>query len=212
MGVPAVSSGFGAYEIPRDRTQTPFLRGSGCFESRPGARVWSVMVDTRGRDPSTLLRAGSGTEGKRDKGGLVMGTLAISDPRSPSARDRGAPACGELLSWDRGQQPVLRSWRLYRDEQAGRGRGLPLKTQRMRFEWGTNHGAIKKPERLDRATCPQPASFRSSLIANSVPHPFHGLIVKRVGDHDVRVRALPPFPHTARKGWGTQGLCWNKEW
>ena len=46
-----------------------------------------------------------------------------------------------------------RSSRYFRDERAGWVRGLPLKTQRARFEWGTDNPTIMKWEGFVRATC-----------------------------------------------------------
>jgi hypothetical protein len=57
-------------------------------------------------------------------------------------RDERA-AGGPVKSYEerRAGEAVPRSSRLYRDERAGRVRGLPLKTQTARFEWGTKSRA-----------------------------------------------------------------------
>jgi hypothetical protein len=91
---------------------------------------------------------------------------------------------------------------------SGRGwvRGLPLKTQRTRFEWGTNNHAIRKSEGFERATCVSTVSHKRhpnnesgrhhlNLAHKSVPRGACPACLKPIDRKKMKVSKEFPCPH-----------------
>jgi hypothetical protein len=76
--------------------------------------------------------------------------VVLSHSKRENAGWMGHP----ILVVSRKREKQLQVLRFAQDDRGGRGRALPLKTQRARFEWGTDNRAITKDEKPGWAACP----------------------------------------------------------